>query len=73
MSKIGKEAQLAVKWANGHWTYYRVSKYRQWAAIVRHFRNVKHFRFAIMYQYNHKEKIRGQQIGYFDKQKETFC
>lgn len=65
MKKIGKTSQLAVKWANGTWTYYIVSKHRKFESLVKFFTHLSHFRFAILYLYNPKNKTRGNQIGYF--------
>lgn len=71
--KVNRHSQLAVKWANGQWTYYRVSPYRRWAAITGYFRRLQNFRFAILYAWNKDDNARGQQIGYFDKHKDTLA
>jgi hypothetical protein len=65
--KVGKEAQLAVRWANKEWTYYRVSKHRLFNSLVNHFSGLDNFRFGILYEFDSKTNLRGSQIGYFSK------
>jgi hypothetical protein len=73
MKQIMTECQLAVKWAkvqpNGKstWSWYRVSKWRQWDMIVGHFLKMPDFRFAILYTYNRETETRGEQIGYISR------
>jgi hypothetical protein len=67
--KVLKESQLAVKWANNQWTYYRVEKHRIWENLINSYVNLPNFRFAILYEYNKETKQRGNKIGYFDRYK----
>jgi hypothetical protein len=71
--KIGNDSQLAVKWSNGTWTYYRVAPYRKFESLVAYFTNLPNFRFAILYKYDKKQQVREYQIGYFDKHRRNFC
>lgn len=65
--KIGTNAQLAVKWANNEWTYYRVSRHRSFEALLDYYTKLDNFRFGILYDFDSKTKLRGLQIGYFSK------
>ncbi|MDW7690425.1 hypothetical protein R9C00_23300 [Flammeovirgaceae bacterium SG7u.111] len=69
--KVRSEAQLAVKWACGGWTCYRVTKHRDFGGLVDYFTGLPHFRFAVLYEWDRKTKARGRQIGYFSK-KESY-
>jgi hypothetical protein len=69
--KVGVNAQLAVKWASGKWSYYKVAPYRSKESLVNYFVVVPHFRFAILYQYDRESRSRIKQIGYFDKHKKS--
>jgi len=73
---IGKPSQIAVKWANGSWTYYRAHKTRSVLSIADYFRKIPHFRFLIIYEWVAKKcssaspndpSARGQQLYYIDK------
>lgn len=69
--KVGTHAQLSVKWANGSFTYYRVSPHRQREKLIAYYRKLEHFRFAILFEWHKETKTRGNQILYFDKKKES--
>lgn len=65
--KIGTDAQLAVKWANQSWSYYRVSRHRSFESLIDHFTAKLDFRFALIFEYDKRSGARGRKIGYFDK------
>lgn len=65
--KVGVQAQLSVRWANKQWTYYLVSKHRSFESLVEYYTKLDNFKFAILYNFDTKTKLRGSQIGYFSK------
>jgi hypothetical protein len=64
--KIGVECQLAVRYLGG-WKYYRVSKYRNFQALVNSFKYKSDFLFAYLYEYDKKTDTRLSKKAFFNK------
>lgn len=70
MSKLLENCIMVVKYSNNGRTSfceYRCNKGRNLNAIMRYFRAIDSFRFAVIYQYNRQAKQRGSQLYYFDR------
>lgn len=75
MKQHCKNAQVAVKWENGTWTYYKSKKGRDFLKVANVFRQSSNFRMLIIYEMaddwkgNDHHASRGNKLFYADKYK----
>ena len=67
-----KKAEIAVKWANGQWTYYATKKGRKLNKVQSWFANQSNFRFGYIYEVKSlgnlaKKGNRIRKLYYFDR------
>lgn len=67
--KIQKNARIAVWWTNDKMSWYRVAPHRRWEDIVRGFRRLPHFKYAVMHEYDKENGTiyKDRELGRFGK------
>ncbi|WP_422004878.1 hypothetical protein [Roseivirga pacifica] len=72
MKLEAKKGEIAVKWANGQWTYYATKKGRKIESVQSYYAKLPNFRFGYIYEVKSLRNLsvkgnRIRKLFYFDK------